>query len=172
MRRIMLYIKCAHIIHGWRQGYCKSMQRPVHQLHNCEPCRPYYLHRKECTGRNSRIVHLQQGKVVVVSFTCVDENIHCTPPKPSVPVTNIMWIIMAYITCTHLLQGWTQGCCKPQQRPVHQLYSYETCRPYYQHCIGCTGRSSRIVHLQQGKVLVVSNLCVGKIFSVLRQNHS
>ena len=59
----------------------------------------------KCTGASCIIIHLQQGKVLIVYIKCVGVNFHCTSHKQSLHDTNIMHSIMAYIKHTHITQG-------------------------------------------------------------------
>ena len=58
------------------------------------------------TDLSSSFVHLQQGRVIIVSIKCVGVSIHCTSLKPSVHDTNIMHSIMDYFKCLYITQGF------------------------------------------------------------------
>ena len=59
----------------------------------------------KCTDLSSSFVHLQLGRVLIVSIKCVGVNIHCTSLKPSVHDTNIMHSIMTYFVHVYITQG-------------------------------------------------------------------
>ena len=64
----------------------------------------------KCTYVISSFVHLQLGRVLIVSIKCVSVNIHCTSLKPSVHNTNIMHHIMAYVVHVYITQCSLYGC--------------------------------------------------------------
>ena len=59
----------------------------------------------KCISPNSILVHLQQGKVLIVWIKCVSMNINCISLKLSLHDTNIMHSIMAYIKRVYLSQA-------------------------------------------------------------------
>ena len=59
----------------------------------------------KCTDLSSSFVHLQQGRVLIVSIKCVDVNIDCTSLKPSVHDTNIIHSILTYFVRVNITQG-------------------------------------------------------------------
>ena len=59
----------------------------------------------KCTYLSSSFVHLQLGRVHIVSIKCVGVNIHCTSLKPSVHDTNINNRIMTYFVRLYITQG-------------------------------------------------------------------
>ena len=64
----------------------------------------------KCTHLFSSFVHLQLGRVLIVSIRCVSVNIHCTSLKPSIHTTNIMHHIMAYFVRLYITQCSFYGC--------------------------------------------------------------
>ena len=59
----------------------------------------------KCTDLSSSFVHLQQGRVLIVSIKCVGVNIHCTSLKPSIFDTIIIQTIIAYIESAQITQA-------------------------------------------------------------------
>ena len=64
----------------------------------------------KCTDLSSSFVHLQQGRVLIVSIKCVGVNIDCISLTPSVHNTNIMHHIMAYFVRVYFTQCSLYGC--------------------------------------------------------------
>ena len=64
----------------------------------------------KCTDLSSTFVHLQQGRVLIVSIKCVGVNIDCTSLKPSVHNNIIMHHIMAYLVRVYITQCSLYGC--------------------------------------------------------------
>ena len=60
----------------------------------------------KCTDLSSSFVHLQQGRVMIVSIKCVGVSIHCISLKPSVHDTNIMHSVMTYFVRVYITQGF------------------------------------------------------------------
>ena len=60
----------------------------------------------KCESLSGKVVHLQQGEVLIVHIKCMDVNIDCTTPKASQYDTNTMRSILANIKRTQLTQGW------------------------------------------------------------------
>ena len=57
----------------------------------------------KCTDLSSTFVHLQQGKVLIVSIKCVGvTHIDCTSLKPSIHNTNRMHHIMEYFVRVYI----------------------------------------------------------------------
>ena len=64
----------------------------------------------KCTDLSSSFVHLQHGRVLIVSIKCVGVNIDCTHLKPSVHNNNIMHHMMAYFVRLYITQCSLYGC--------------------------------------------------------------
>ena len=64
----------------------------------------------KCTDQSSCFVHIQQGRLLIVSIKCVGVNIDCTSLKRFVHNNIIMHHIMAYLVRVYITQFSLYGC--------------------------------------------------------------